>query len=82
MPGCLRAGESTVKMAKEQILDSWWSEYRKERYNDARDEQFDVEYNNEGPLILKMEVHRAIKICNLARPLAQTISQLNTTKLI
>lgn len=46
---CLKTKESSITMAKGQILDMW-SEYAKQIYYDVSEETFDVTYNIELPL--------------------------------
>ena len=58
--GCLKTKDGKIIIEKDQILHVW-TDYVKNLYNDNREEQYDIRFNNEGPPILKMEVQNVLK---------------------
>ena len=57
--GCIKSKDGVIIMEKEKILERW-SEYIGDLYGSDRNEQFDIELDLEGPVILESEVSHAI----------------------
>ena len=57
----IKKKDGTVVMGKEEVMERW-NEYISELFRDNRQENINIQYNGEGPPILKEEVEDAIKM--------------------
>src|SRR5215469_10722221 len=55
----IKKKDGTVVMGKEEVMERW-DEYILEIFRDNRQENINIQYNGEGPPVLKGEVEDAI----------------------
>ena len=56
----IKKADGTIAMEAEEVKERW-SEYIRELFNDDRPEQLNLNFNEDGPAILRAEVEHAIK---------------------
>ena len=62
----IKKKDGTIVMGKEEVKERW-DEYISELFRDNRQENINIQYNGEGPSILKEEVEDAMNKMKLKR---------------